>query len=415
MNPSQGWDLIDRLPNLPHSWILQPPNPTTYAEVEWAGMYPRLSARFSSSDFPDEGMPDLDGLMALTYYYLYPARTRGPDQTGPRMLEGQWEAITIFFPCEPSDERTPEGRPRTLHFIEPPQYVVASQGRDLDIGPEPRRQHVSQLSRWGQVTRIHAHPVLYVSSGTHRHYFRSTGDISVRWDPNATPPDSGINYPDGGEFPGMEMLLVWSAALGPAAGAVIANVPVLVVLIWLIALLVIVLLILWLITLIQEAVNQSSGDPLPGWSDNDQAPGDGAEAGTAEEAPAGGSSGPGPGADQPAGTPNAGSPTGRNTVSFDVRVVNMLDEGAQRTPFPSPRPCERPFWWDYPGAWGAARPPATDNDSGRAACGAWTRTGARGATGTACGWPRCYPADDGERAGDAPLKRDTDRLPRPGA
>jgi hypothetical protein len=281
-----------------------------------------------------------------------------PGEEGPRKLEGQWTAISLFFLCRAGSDLNPQGRPRSLTFFEPPRYVVVSRGFERSLGPEPRQQHVSLLRRWDQVERVHAHPILYVSSGTHRHFFEAVP--GTRWDPASQPPDDGINTPSGFEFPGIEMLLVWSAALAAVAGALLAAG--LVVLAAIVAILALLLFLAWLISLIWEAVNQSSGDPVPEWQDNDEAGGDGAQGGSGEEPPAGGSTGPGPGADLPPGTPNAGSPSGRNTVSFDVRVIDRLADSDERTGFPPERPCERPYWWDYTGSWGANRSPATDND-----------------------------------------------------
>jgi hypothetical protein len=137
--------------------------------------------------------------------------------------------------------------------------------------------------------------------------------------------------------------------LGPVIGAILMMLALLI-------------LLLWIISVIWEAVNQASGDPVPEWTDNDQARGDGAQAGTAEEEPAGGLTGTGPAPTDPPGTPNAGSPSGRNVVSFDVRVVDLMNEADARTGFPSNRPWEHPFWWEYTGSWGVNVTPATDSN-----------------------------------------------------
>jgi hypothetical protein len=56
------------------------------------------------------------------------------------------------------------------------------------------------------------------------------------------------------------------------------------------------------------------------------------------------------------GRQNSGSPTGRATVSFDVRFVDRLslhrEQHERYTPYPSPAECENPAWWDYSGCWG---------------------------------------------------------------
>jgi hypothetical protein len=160
------------------------------------------------------------------------------------------------------------------------------------------------------------------------------------------------------------MWLVWSIVIAIAL-PLIAG-PLLLLAPWLLALIVLIalaLLIAWLISLIEDAINQGSGDPLPPTSTNEEAGGGGAQGGTHEEPPAGGSSGPDPTATQPPGTPNAGSPTGRDLVSFDVRVVDMLHHAGDRTAFGSKEQCEHPHWWDYSGSWGInVRAPSLDND-----------------------------------------------------
>lgn len=349
MSPQQPWEQIEGLPHLPHMWVPQPPTPTVYAEVDWAGVHARASLRHRNSQFqaPGSGAPNtaLDGFLTISYHYLYPMK-QPPDDGSSRRLEGQWEAVTLFFPAVASRELDEHGRPRELTFSEPPAVVVASQGfeRSLD-------RHVTSLRPWNETERDGTQVVLYVASGTHRHFFSPVS--GQPWNPGGATPSPGNPYgsDDEGEFPGIEMLLVYAAIL--ALAAVLLALGGLFVLAVIAAVLAIVLLILWLISLIMDAVNSASGDPLPEWQDNDEAAGDGAQAGSAEPA-AGSSSEPAPaGGSAPApGTPNAGSPTGRNTVSFDVRIVDLLHLSGQRTPFPSDRPVEHPHWWDYTGSWG---------------------------------------------------------------
>jgi hypothetical protein len=360
MNQANPWLLVEGDPNLPHLWVPQPVNPTAYCEVEWAGIYSQWSTAAGLSDFPLEQPGDtpgpLDLFMCLTYYYLYPMRDVPPEGAATRRLEGQWEAISLFFAGDagPVGEA---GRPEQFTYREPPEFVVISKGIERSFD-EPLRQHPNEVRRWGNVEREHAHPVIYVTAGTHRNsFFPFPG---TRWFPVPTRPD-GDDAPAGaGEFPGVESLLLWSFAAGVAA-SLLAGIGAVLLAAWFAAL-AILLMLCWLISLIWDAINQASGDPIGPSGDIDEANGSGAQAGSTEEPPAGGSSGPNPTANQPPGTPNAGSPTGQDIVSFDVRVVDMLHEAEERTGFPSDSFCEHPHWWPYTGSWGINVPPGVDND-----------------------------------------------------
>lgn len=358
MAAGQPWELIEGRPNTPHLWVPQPVNPTVYAEIEWGGTYAQWSDK-GGQDFPLGGVPELDQLLVVTYHYLYAMREPSPGDLVTRRLEGQWEAISLLFPCTVGDGRTAEGRPTSLRWVEPPSWVVISKGIERS-GETPLRQHPNEVRAWGQVERVHAHPIVYVAAGTHRHFFEPG---TVTFDPNSNPPP-GFGATDsegGGDFPGAEMLLVWCVVAAIVAGALLAAG--LFVLAAILAILAIILFILWLISLIADAVNQASGGPLPPTPTNEEAGGGGAQGGGQDEPPAGGSTGPDATATAPPGTPNAGSPTGRDVVSFDVRVVDLLHHAGDRTGFPSREPCEHPHWWAYSGSWGVnVRRPETPDD-----------------------------------------------------
>lgn len=52
----------------------------------------------------------------------------------------------------------------------------------------------------------------------------------------------------------------------------------------------------------------------------------------------------------PPGTPNAGSPSGRDSVAFDLRVVDLINHADDPTGFSPARACENLAWWRYTGA-----------------------------------------------------------------
>jgi hypothetical protein len=197
------------------------------------------------------------------------------------------------------------------------------------------------------VSRSHAHPVLYVASGTHRHWFAP--EPGVTFDPSTTAPGTTVVTATPSEHPGREVWLIWSAALAVAAPLIFSFGPFGPLIALAVALLALAFLIAWLISLIWEAINQASGSPIPDAPQVDNPAGDGPGTGGEEE-----SAGPTPanapqGASGPAGPDpgagNTGSPTGRDVVDFDVRVVDMLN-GADHAP----------AWWQFTGGWGVDIP-----------------------------------------------------------
>jgi len=352
--PRIEWQPIHLRSNLPQFWIPQPINPTVYAEAEWAGMYPRWCAQYGQSDFPPlaENRSDIDNFLCLTYYYLYPQRQPIPGGAfGPRRLEGQWEAISLFFDAKPGNLGI-DGRPTTLVFHEPPPFVVASQGFERSLG-----KHANEFRPWDEVEKTHAHPVLYVGGGTHRNFFApQTGTV---WDPDQPRPGDVGDIAGSDEIPGMEELMGIAIALGTVAfGLLLGG---LVVAAAVLAAIALFFLLLWLISFLWDMSNQDTGDPVPDWGGSEEGGGDGPQGGDGDEPPAGGSGGPDPTSqDAPPGTTNVGSPTGRDVVSFDVRFVDMLHEADVRTGFPSERPCEHPHWWDFTGSWGIHVPPSVN-------------------------------------------------------
>jgi hypothetical protein len=393
INPRRDWRLIEGEAHLPHVWVPQPPTPTVYAEAEWAGKFTDWAEQFNQPDLPYGDSP-LDDYLALTYHYLYAIREPAPDNDGPRKLEGQWEAISLFFRGRREGGIDEDGRPRRFLFQEPPRYVAYSQG----LAPEQTVIHRAEVRPWSTirytmeevgvderpsvfpgVTKIGTHPVAYVGSGTHRNLFAPAPDVP--WNPGDGGSE-GINYDPASEFPGIEMVAAYglaAAALGPAlfaaavglAAAGLAGLAaILVALAVLLIIAALLLLILWVILFFQELSDQASGDPLPEWQDVDEtgdvgspqagAGDDPPPAGAGSESAAGEPGSPGAAAMAP-GVTNTGSPAGFNTVDFDLRVIDMW-RSDRRTDYPAGEPTESPHWWDYTGRWGVRVQPLVGND-----------------------------------------------------
>lgn len=359
VNQSLDWLPLAGSADLPHAWVQQPVNPTTYCEVTAAGRFHSLSDRLEKelgrADFPP-GDDSLDQFVAFTYHYLYPAKEPGPDGNGPR-LEGQWEAVTLFFRGEGFER---DGGMLLL----PPEHVVVSQG----IDPVSGDRHHTEERPWSQVTKLGEHPVVYAAKGSHHFFFEPVGGVT------GTPPSGGTNPP--GTDPGThdddrheggvtDLLLLGLILLALAALIVAAllliGVAIIAAIVIAIALIILALWALfeWLKSLFDSGDNDSSGDPVPGGSGNDEAGDDGTQAGGEEDpGPAagggddGGGGAVGSGGSGSVGLPGSGSPTGKATVSFDVRLVDRLHPHDRTTPYPSDDLCENPTWWDYSGRWG---------------------------------------------------------------
>jgi hypothetical protein len=336
-NPNDAWQPLAGSGDLPHAWIPQPVNPTTYCEVRWAREFPEISDGGGLKDFP-KGDGHLQSFLALTYHYLYPAREPGIDGVGYR-LEGQWEAVTLFF--------RGEGDRSGGIVLDRPEHIVVSQGVD-----QAGNYHRTAYRAWSDaaVSKLGDHPVLYVSRGTHRFFFEPVTNQTS--DPHAGQKDKpgadpGAHKDDREEGPINDFLVLGLVLL--ALAALLAATVLLAILLLLLALW---LLFEWLKSLFASGDNDDSGDPIPASEGNDEANDEGTQAGgdgsedPAPPAPGGSGSGP-------FGLPNTGSPTGRATAFFDVRVVDRVFLTPEETTgYPSRRPCESPTWWEYSGGWG---------------------------------------------------------------
>lgn len=327
INPTVEWNLKERLANAPVAWTPQPVSPTAYVEAEWGGTFAGWNDGTDLNDFPREVGHQLRKKLFCTYHYLYASKEPPPGADGPRQ-EGQWEAVTLVFDGE--GDTVADGEV-LFRVIEPPTHVIISKGLD-----PATRAHRSEVRPYSAVQRDGDQPIVYVAAGTHHHYF-DRSDPGVGASPVGAPPprpDDGLASEGTGEFPGQEGLLFLAVA---AASLIPGPVG------WVLALF---FLLLWLISVIWDAINQGSGDPVPDRLPNDEAQGNGPVAGGGE--PPVGS----PATGAPPGTTNVGSADGSDIVAFDLRLVDSLHRRNKPSPYPPDDRCEYPTWWSYSGLWG---------------------------------------------------------------
>lgn len=354
MNADLPWVPAELRTHLPQCWITQPPTPTTYCEARWAYDFADGGDGGSGVDFPPGASDAIGDVLVLTYHYLFPAREPSEGEPAVRPLEGQWEAISIYFRGRPSKSEEPGV------FFEPPIAVVAGQGSDAP-GPIP---FASEARRWADVTTASSascHPILLASRGTHRFFFAPTS--GVPWTPGGpdAPANDNGSYDNNSEFPGWESVLIGGLAVAGLIAAFGGPVG------WVVGAVIAILVILfWLISLIVDLCNDTAENPANPFPSNPEAGGEGPWAGDDDEPPVPGSgggegeppAGGGGGGGDGWGLPNSGSPTGANTISFDVRFVDRTrsPDGRRVTGYPSAEPCEQPSWWDFPGQWGVRVP-----------------------------------------------------------
>jgi hypothetical protein len=372
MGSNNEWLAIDRETSAPAMWIPQPPTPTAYVEAQWAGRFSRISDALELGDLPPADR-SLDGFLVLTYQFLYPIREPAPGGSEPSRLEGQWEAISIFFGGEATgDDLDDPDAPVTFELDgKGPRFVVFSRGLDRK---SPNR-HIAEVRPWDakDFERVGDHVVAYVACGTHANRFSDTSWSSGE----ESPPGELLAAGDWGldiwHF--FQAMLVWAiivvlaslalAALNPFTLALfVFLVPLAVIAVAIIALLVLIALILLVVISaieeIEEATTPNSDYLTPQQQvdhtgdEGDPAAGPAPEGDdTVASAPAGGGDGAGGTAAYGPGTTNVGSSAGYNNADIDVRVISMLHrDPAIRTGYPPPGLTENPHWWDYSGAWG---------------------------------------------------------------
>jgi hypothetical protein len=219
--------------------VAEPMTPTTYGELEWAGLFPRLDvtrveqqqqtgtpnvqfdfppARSADSASEAQAMSDLDDYLVLTYYYLYPMTEFLPNpqgQTAPSVLrrEGQWEAVSLYFKGNPDSDfnkADPDGRPsfpeQSGCLGQPtPMYAVYSGGlRHSDQYPSP-----AECRPWSQVSAPLVKPVpqpnrplpgpppppavFVVTSGSHKNLFEQRAEVHDTRDSQPSPDELAVS------------------------------------------------------------------------------------------------------------------------------------------------------------------------------------------------------------------------------
>jgi hypothetical protein len=335
--------------------------PTIYAEVEWAGRYPRLDqARVARSgdppDFPGTlgGQPGtggpltaLDSYLAFNYYFFYPAMEPSPgttpDPDTSRNREGQWEAVSIFVKADPDFAHAdPSGRPDFAglgpsdHLFKIPRFAVYSRGYAL--GDDNYSPLAAAVRPWRDplgrpamlVASVDSHPIVYVAAGSHKNLFAIAATVTT----GQTQPDPALNTTGGALMgAGGTMAGICLAFLPPplTVGGVVCLV--------IAGIIFLIGLILFLLSFLLEP------DPPVTESPQSSAPGtdiarDGGPAGI------------------PAGVGSPPSPPGlppSSLVATSLRVINRFGFGP--TPPvniypPSAGDVELPFWWLFPGRWG---------------------------------------------------------------
>lgn len=343
--------------DLPSFVFPQPDQPTVYAEVEWAGEYPRFDAARVKDhpgdqyDFPPTG-PDgvspydqLDGYIVVTYYYLFPA-TSNPPIAGSSALqrESQWEAISLFFSSPPNQsDVSPTKRPDFPQFdVENalPKFVVYSGGYQDNNGVPLNSDYIpldnSECQPWsatsGAIQFLGFHPIAFVTCGTHRLLFQPTTAI----------PATGIGT--GGTA---DELAIISGTLFGIAGLVVNYCPLLAaaghpeaaaacyIICAYMGLLALIFFFLW--WLVEQSSSSSGGG---GSGATPPAPADSAPDTVVGWGPAA----------APPGAPVLGH---SSVVDFVLRVIDRFQFDSVSAAYPPPASsCEHPTWWDFAGRWG---------------------------------------------------------------
>ncbi|AIK35272.1 hypothetical protein BG07_5772 (plasmid) [Bacillus pseudomycoides] len=340
--------------------------PTIYAEVEWAGTYPRIdkervdTVKDSKLDFP-ESIPDnndimleLDRYIAITYYMLYPAMESALSSKDNEIhkREGQWEAITIFIKDIFNDQgmRTSrDGRERMdffyrtdvnecINYFEP-RFVAFSKGyttsEDLDspLAAEVRPLFNVNNPNLG-VLKFGTNPLAFVSAGLHKNFFNVAATMTI----GDSPPDPTLNSIGGALMgaAGSSAGICLSLAPPPLTPACIACLIIS-------ATVFLIGLILFVLSWLLRDDPSITEAPVPSSTDI-------ARRGGCQALPPG----------IPPITSPGVTPVGKS-LSPMIRVIDRFgfDPELPESSYPLPEPTsmdnpivEMPTWWDFSGRWG---------------------------------------------------------------
>ena len=360
LNHSNPWKPIATAPNRPRFAHPQPPSPAVYCEVDWAGAHPRIARQARRGDFPGEDSTDLDRFWQVTYHYLFPAREAAAGQEGLKPLEGQWRAVSLFYPASGNIEWLDEDelRPREPEILDgaKPEWVVMSTGDAGGTGSCDLWRY-SETDPTEEPTPGAAHVTVWVCAGSHR--------FLPKADPGETviPPGEPwprLDYEPGSDMEGLGLPALVATAFGTlpspleeivgGAGLVAALSPAL------LPVLIFLLLLLLLLNLISELWDDdASKNDIPASAEPPMAPG--ADVGNPMNPP------PAPADTRDTAPPgetgwwptNEGSPKGFDVAYFDVKTICKIKAVLEHDPDLAPPP-----WWDFTGRWGIVVPEQAD-------------------------------------------------------
>jgi hypothetical protein len=279
---------------------------------------------------------ELEHLLGLTYHLFYPVYTP-PDG---KLMEGQWEAISLFFEDKGSGSLSRA-------------FAAYTQGyENRGIGPGLFPRPLSRCNSIGDVEWQGDHPVVYVAWGSHANYFtpRSTEQTTE------VPVDSGAIWVGVGLF-GLAALAALAGGVLIVAGvACIVGTLDLAVPCWLVVAAGVALLVLAIslaaaaVALLAASAAEEQAETLP----FDETP--------RPDSHAGDGAAPPPGA---VGTPDQPPPGA--VPEFMLHPISADPDIDDKRAAP-------PAWWGYVGRWGVcvndlqaeADPPGWSN-------GAWRR------------------------------------------
>lgn len=333
VNHENAWVPVGTDDNLPTFGSPQPPSPAVYCEIDWAGAHPRVGEKAGrGGDWAFQSSTALDGFLQVTYSYLFPARNPAEEQrsAGLRPLEGQWMAISLFYPVEVSPEQLDEHfRPPNIDLSHEarPDWVAFSVG-NADNRPLTvmRRFGNGETEVWAPPGVTFRHVSTWVELGSHAFRWRPDHFVDDPNDPlsPSSDPWPQLDYEPGSDAEGTGPTVGLGSVWEPLG---VFGLP--------------FALLAWLWHLLSELWDDdASVTDIPRVGEPDYQPD--AAAGHPGAAP------PAPGPPSPDGfATNGGSPDGYDIAYFDIRVISHLRDAGRGEPDLQPPP-----YWDYAGRWG---------------------------------------------------------------